>query len=149
MPNFKLISKYNFGVKNKVEYKEVDEKIEIKNNRFNQAKYLTKEGNLLIFKALLRQFKLPHYKEINIGIQAKLLNEKKELFKNLTVKEQIKVINGMMDILVGVGGGDLTAIGCAKNAGTLKLGKKIDCKTSISIIYYSNTGFYKREVKIN
>ncbi len=146
---FKLISKFNFGVKNKVEYKEIDEKIEIKNNRFNQAEYLTKEGNLQIFEALLMQFKLPNYKYVNIGIQAKLLSEKKELFKGLTVKEQIKVINGMMDILVGVNGADLTIMGGSAHAGKLTLNKKIDCKTAISIIYYSNTGFYKREVKIN
>lgn len=144
----KFISKYNLGVKNKTEYKIIDDKIEIANNRFKEAKYLTKEDNINLFNALVRHMNLHIYKGMNIENIGKTLKLKKNEFAELNIDTQIKVINGIMDILTGVSGGDLTGLGLSGNAGILKISKVLNNKV-VSIINYSSTGMFKNEVKIN
>ncbi|HBP43141.1 MAG TPA: hypothetical protein DD621_00395, partial [Clostridiales bacterium] len=69
------------------------------------------------------------------------------IFYNLDCEKQIETINGLLNVLNGSSGGNLTNVGESKNSGVLVLSKTINIP--ISIINFSPTGFYKKEIKLN
>lgn len=143
----KLLSKY-YEVKNKEELKVENERIMIKTNRFSKKTYLNKEENFVIFNLLISHLCKPIYLDVSLGDIGKKLKEKKDLFKDLSIIEQLEVIKGLFDIINGCNGGDLRGVGESKYAGVLYLGKKISDK-KISLISTSITGFYEKEELIS
>ena len=144
---FKLVSKIIKNITDKKELQYEGDNIIVVQNRFGEKKLITKEQNLILYKELVKHFNKAIYKNVSIGEIGKKLKDTYTIFYNLDCEKQIETINGLLNVLNGSSGGNLTNVGESKNSGVLVLSKTINIP--ISIINFSPTGFYKKEIKLN
>ena len=144
---FKAVSK---AIKSLVDKKELQfdgENIVVIQNRFGDKKLVTKEKNLALYKELVKHLNKAIYKNVSIGAIGKRLKDTYDTFKDLDCVKQIETIKGLLDVINGSNGGNLANVGESKNSGALTVNKNIN--VPISIINYSPTGFYEKEIKLN
>ncbi|MBQ8749254.1 MAG: type II CRISPR RNA-guided endonuclease Cas9 [Clostridia bacterium] len=146
---FKLVMKYNENIKKKIAMKEENEKIMIKTNRFAQKAYLNKVENFALYKELIKHISKSIYQNVSIGNIARQIKARKIDFMSFTLQEQINAINGLLNVINGKNGGDLSNLGESKNAGILAISKTIAQDKDYTLLFNSSTGFYKKEVKLN
>lgn len=144
---FKKLSKTIKIIKDKKEPVVEGETIVVAQNRFGEKSLLTKIENLKLYKELVKHLNKAIYKEVSIGKIGKKLKNTYNIFENLSIIKQVETLAGLLDIINGVNGGDLTNVGESKSSGKLSIGKKLP-NTPISIINDSPTGYYKKELRL-
>lgn len=145
---FKNVSKILEKINSKQIEDDNSDKILVKVNRFGECTFLTKNDNYKLFKALVSHACKGIYKFTNIYSTAKSAKNNLEIFKQLSCYNQVVTIGGMLDILNGKGGGNLTKINLSANSGTVTISKNLNGKMPISIINSSVTGIFVKETKI-
>lgn len=144
---FKLFSKTVKLMNDKKELNIEDGDIVVAQNRFGEKSLLTKEENMKLYKELIKHLNKSIYKCISLGKIGKDLKNTYEIFENIDIVEQVKTIKGLLDIINGVSGGDITNVGGSKNSGLIMFSKTLS-KNPVSIINSSPTGFYQKEFKL-
>lgn len=144
---FKMLSKVIKLLNDKKEPIVEGEAIVVSQNRLGKKSMLTKEDNLCLYKELVKHMNKAMYKYISIVKIGKALKNTYDLFANLNILQQVNVLCGIINIVNGVSGGDLSFVGGSKNSGLILLAKK-QTETPLSIIYSSPTGYYKKEFKL-
>lgn len=145
---FKAVSKVIKSLIDKKELQFDGENIVVIQNRFGDKKLVTKEKNLALYKELVKHLNKAIYKNVSIGAIGKRLKDTYDIFKGLDCVKQIGTIKGLLDVINGASGGDLTSVGESKTCGKILVSKIIK-EQQISIINYSPTGFYEKEIKLN
>lgn len=112
---------------------------------------ITLEKNLELYNALCDKL---NNSALNIKFSnaASIMTRKKDLFQNLTLKEQCEVIMQVLNILhSNVRSGDLSLLGESKKSGIITTGSKILPSKNISsfkIINQSITGLFEKEIEL-
>lgn len=107
-----------------------------------------KDTNIALYDKLLDKLQNTVY-GVRLSAQIKNLEKGRETFINLGVKEQVITLFEILHLFqCNSVNGDLTAIGGAKSAGILVLGKNISELPKISIINQSPTGLFEQEIDL-
>lgn len=145
---FRMITKTQKNISDKKPLVMDGENIIVSQNRFGNKSLITKEKNLELYKELVKHLNKAIYKEVSLGDIGKRLKNTFDKFAELDCLQQIETIGGLLNVINGTNGGDLSNVGESKNSGSLQIGKKISSKP-VSILNYSPTGYYKKELKLN
>lgn len=144
---FKMLSKTIKILDDKKEPIIEDENIIVYQNRFGEKSLLTKEQNLQLYKKLVKHLTKPMYRCVSIGKIGEKLKLSYENFEKLDIIQQVKTLAGLLDVINGVNGGDLTTVGEASHCGLLAI-NKTQTELPLSIVYTSLAGYYKKEIKL-
>lgn len=107
-----------------------------------------KDTNIALYDKLLDKLQNTVY-GVRLSAQIKNLEKGRETFINLGIKEQVITLFEILHLFqCNSVNGDLTAIGGAKSAGILVLGKNISELPKISIINQSPTGLFEQEIDL-
>lgn len=107
-----------------------------------------KDTNIALYDKLLDKLQNTVYR-VRLSAQIKNLEKGRETFINLGIKEQVITLFEILHLFqCNSVNGDLTAIGGAKDTGTLKIGKNISELSKISIINQSPTGLFEQEIDL-
>lgn len=81
---------------------------------------------------------------------AKKLGNKRSKFSSLVLKDKCKLLEEILHLFqCNSSASNLTALGGAKQAGLLTMGKKIRRKDQVYLIEQSITGFYEKRILLN
>lgn len=84
------------------------------------------------------------------GDIAKMLSNKRSKFSSLVLRDKCKLLEEILHLFqCNSSASNLTALGGAKQAGLLKIGKTIGKKDRVYLIEQSITGFYEKRILLN
>lgn len=142
-----VVSKKIQEVIKKVEKYCADYKVN-KNVVISDKMALDDEALLLVYEEFQRKLECTVYGK-RLGSQIAVLQNGREQFERLSKEEKCLVVDEMLHLFQCQSGtANLTMIGGAKNAGTLKLNKDISKMEQISIVNQSVTGFYEQVIDL-
>lgn len=149
----KAIVKYMEIKKNKLDSTlvEIDDKVIIsparKENNVEIA--LTRQENVQMYDLIIEQLTRKMYKELSLSnIVKNKLNEKRDVFLSLSVKEQAELLYKVMKRMgTGAQSADLSLLGDIKSAGVITINKNVTGK-DISLVQSSYTGLYHKVIKL-
>lgn len=145
---FKLCTKAINKMLKKEELVREADMIVVNTNRFGEKCCVDKDSNLALYKELVKHLNKPLYRYTSINAIGKKLKASYDKFNSLDVMEQLKTINGMLNIINGTNGGDISNVGASSNSGMIKISNNLDTEKPIWIISASSTGFYEKENKL-
>ena len=123
----------------------IDKKVLLK---ISDAEKISYKENLNIYDLFLKKQTETIYK-YRPGSQAKKLEEGRDLFIKLSLEEQCIVLNEILNLMrCKPITANLTLIGGAGSAGSMKVNKIITNNESVKIINQSITGLFKQEVDL-
>ncbi len=110
---------------------------------------LTKEENLVLYDYFTGLLTDGIYAK-RLSLQGKFLNEKREMFKELSSEDQVRLLAEVLHFFqCNPVLSDLSLLNGVAHAGGMNLSKNLDDKIPVSIIHQSVTGFFTKEVKLN
>ncbi len=108
---------------------------------------LTKEENLKLYDMMTTQLSKEFYCLDSIKEIANKLMETREKFENMSIEDQIKLLNNIAGYIGGTYNVDLTLIGGSSKSGQTRISKNIT-DLDISVVMQSVAGFSKKEIKL-
>ncbi len=109
-------------------------------------KYITAENNLSLYDILVKKLKSPIYAGLSISGQAAALKEKRNIFIELSLADQMVVLVEVLTFMqCNSVLSDLTLIGGKSNCGNNRISKQIQDK-KVKIILQSPTGHYRKVI---
>lgn len=120
-------------------------KKQVEINSFDE---LTKDENLKIYITLTSKMQNKTYLP-QFASDGRKLENKAECFAALSVEEECHVLYQMILILnTKMKPANLDSIGESKQAGRIRVGKKLNMRSSYKIIHQSITGFFEQEIDL-
>lgn len=108
---------------------------------------ISRDKNEQLYDLIILQLSKSIYSISSIkGVLEKIINEK-DTFKNLTIQEQVYLLNGLVQYIGGANSVDLKCIGGAGMSGAISINKDITDK-NVSLICQSVSGIYQKEIKL-
>ena len=146
---FKLLSKTLKLMGEKKPLRIEGEAVVVNINRFGEKAMLTKPENLVLYKALVGHMRKAIYKETSLNSTAKSLKENAATFEGLTIENQLVALQGVLNILTGKSGGDISLVGGSRRSGELNIPLNVSNKKPLSLVFESPTGYFVKEVSLN
>ena len=126
----------------------VQKRKENKDYKLNENDEVTKDKLEHLYNTFLDKLENSVY-GVRMGTQANTLKEKKDTFLKLDIESECLVLYEILHLFqCQSGAANLSLIGGAANAGTIKLNNNITKYNQISIINQSPTGIYEKEIDL-
>ena len=110
---------------------------------------ITKDQNLQVYHIFIDKLSQKPYSLLSVGGQAKLLIEQEQIFINLSLEEQCKVLFEIMKLMqCNATLSDLKKIGGVGQAGVLLRNKFLSPDEKVLLITQSPTGYYRNTVNL-
>lgn len=110
-------------------------------------KIISSENNILLFEDIVDKYKKKIFKN-QIGVLKTIIVNGKNMFDELTEKEQCYVLMQLINNISANAMADVRLIGGKEKSGIIKINKKIIDAEEITYIHQSVTGLYQAEVNL-
>lgn len=109
--------------------------------------YISREKNIELYELIITQLSKSIYNFSQIKGVLENLIQKKDTFINLSIQQQVELLNNLIKYIGGAYTVDLKNIGGSGMGGAITISKDITGK-NISLICQSASGIYQKEIKL-